>query len=245
MKYDKIVIGAGSAGAVLASRLSEDPNCSVLLVEAGPDYPDFENLPFDLKHGWGTGPDIVVGGIHDWQFTGTASKLSENMPVPRGKVTGGTSAINGQVFLRPLPEDFERWVEWGNDRWSFKECLPYLLKIETDLDYDGDFHGQDGPIFVKRHSLNSLTDDQLAFYEACKYLGYKETIDHNLPDSTGVGPYPLNNPDGIRFSTALGYLSQSRHRLNLTIKPNCVTQKIIFDGNVATGVEVISNGEMF
>ena len=106
MKYDKIVIGAGSAGAVLASRLSEDPECSVLLLEAGPDYPKFEELPSDLKHGWGTGPDIVVGGIHDWQYTGIASKLSKAMPVPRGKVTGGTSAINVQVFLRPLPEDF-------------------------------------------------------------------------------------------------------------------------------------------
>jgi len=82
VKYDKIVIGAGSAGAVLASRLSEDPNCSVLLLEAGPDYPDFETLPSDLKHGWGTGPDIVVGGIHDWQFTGTASTLSKTMPIP-------------------------------------------------------------------------------------------------------------------------------------------------------------------
>ena len=245
MKYDKIVIGAGSAGAVVASRLSEDPDCSVLLLEAGPDYPNFEELPSDLKHGWGTGPDIVVGGIHDWQFTGIASTLSNDMPVPRGKVTGGTSAINGQVFLRPLPEDFERWVEWGNDRWSFEECLPFLRKIETDLDYDGDFHGQDGPILVKRHSLESLTDDQLAFYEACQFLGYPKNLDHNLPDATGVGPYPLNNPDGIRFSTALGYLSQSRHRLNLTIKPNCITRKILFDGNTATGVEVISGEEIF
>ncbi len=92
-------------------------------MEAGPDYPDCETLPFDLKYGWGTGPDIVIDGIHDWQFTGRASTLSANMPVSRGKVTGSTSAINGQVFLRPLPEDFERWVEWGNDRWSFKECL--------------------------------------------------------------------------------------------------------------------------
>ncbi len=245
MKYDKIVIGAGSAGAVLASRLSENPDCSVLLLEAGPDYPNFEELPCDLKHGWGTGPDIVVGGIHDWQFTGTASKLSKDMPVPRGKVTGGTSAINGQVFLRPLPEDFERWVAWGNDRWSFEESLPYLRKIETDLDYAGDFHGQDGPILVKRHPLESLTDDQQAFYEACQFHGYPENVDHNLPDATGVGPYPLNNPDGIRFSTALGYLSQSRHRINLTIRANCVTRKILFEGDIATGVEVISGEEIF
>ena len=245
MKYDKIIVGAGSAGAVLASRLSEDTDCSVLLLEAGPDYPNFEELPPDLKHGWGTGPDLVVGGFHDWQYTGIASSASKNMPVPRGKVTGGTSSINGQVFLRPIPEDFARWVELGNNRWSFEECLPYMLKIETDLDYGGDFHGQNGPIVVKRHSLETLTNEQLAFYRACKYRGYAENLDHNLPDAEGVGPYPLNNPGGIRFSTALGYLTQSRHRLNLTIKPNCVTKNILFDGNTAIGVEVMSGSETF
>ncbi len=245
MKYDKIIVGAGSAGAVLASRLSEDTDCSILLLEAGPDYPNFEELPPDLKYGWGTGADLVVGGYHDWQYSGIASRLSKNMPVPRGKVTGGTSSINGQVFLRPIPEDFARWVELGNDRWGFEECLPYMLKIETDLDYGGDFHGQEGPIVVKRHDLETLTNEQLAFYKACKYQGYTENLDHNLPDAEGVGPYPLNNPGGIRFSTALGYLTQSRHRLNLTIKPNCVTKKILFDGNTANGVEVISGGETF
>ena len=98
MKYDVIVVGAGSAGAVLASRLSEDSSISVLLLEAGPDYPDFEKLPADLKNGWGTGADLVVGGKHDWNLTGRASPLSSKMEVPRGRVTGGTSAINGQVF---------------------------------------------------------------------------------------------------------------------------------------------------
>ena len=89
MKYDSIVVGAGSAGAVLASRLSEEPSRSVLLLEAGPDYPDFENLPEDLKYGWGTGTDLVVGGEHDWQLKGRASSLSQDMNVPRGRVTGG------------------------------------------------------------------------------------------------------------------------------------------------------------
>ena len=80
MKYDKIIVGAGSAGAVLASRLSEDTDCSILLLEAGPDYPNFEELPPDLKYGWGTGADLVVGGYHDWQYSGIASRLSKNMP---------------------------------------------------------------------------------------------------------------------------------------------------------------------
>ncbi|MEC8890144.1 MAG: GMC family oxidoreductase N-terminal domain-containing protein, partial [Chloroflexota bacterium] len=149
MKYDVIVVGAGSAGAVLASRLSEDPSISVLLLEAGPDYPDLERLPSDLKNGWGTGADgVVVGGKHDWNLIGRASSLSSKMEVPRGRVTGGTSAINGQVFLRPIPNDFERWVDMGNDEWSYEKALPYMVKIETDLDFGGDFHGKSGPILV-------------------------------------------------------------------------------------------------
>ncbi|MEC9321354.1 MAG: GMC oxidoreductase, partial [Chloroflexota bacterium] len=115
----------------------------------------------------------------------------------------------------------------------------------TDLDFGGDFHGKSGPILVHRHPLDSLTDDQLAFHQACKYLGFPENPDHNLPDATGVGPYPLNNPGGVRFSTAVGYLGQSRHRLNLTIKANCTTKRIVFRRNIAVGVEVESGGEVF
>ncbi len=244
MKYDSIVVGAGSAGAVLASRLSEEPSRSVLLLEAGPDYPDFENLPEDLKYGWGTGTDLVVGGEHDWQLKGRASSLSQDMNVPRGRVTGGTSAINGQVFLRPIPDDFKSWAIQGNSEWSYEKSLPYMIKVETDLNYGGDFHGKDGPIVVHRHPVSSLTDDQLAFYLACKSLGFPDNPDHNLPEATGVGPYPLNNPNGVRFSTALGYLSQSRHRLNLTIRANCTTRRVLFDKNKATGVEVTTENQV-
>ena len=245
MRYDFIVVGAGSAGSVVASRLSEDPNKSVLLLEAGPDYPNFETLPNDLKTGCATGADLAVGGEHDWQLHGRASSMAEKMEVPRGKVTGGTSAINGQVFLRPVPDDFDRWVNFGNSEWTYEKSLPYLIKIETDLDYSGDFHGKEGPILVHRHKLDTLTDDQLAFYKACREMGFPDNYDHNLPDSTGVGPYPLNNPNGIRFSTALGYLSESRHRLNLTIRPNCITNRVIFDGDKAVGVEVFSGNDTY
>jgi len=245
LKYTHIVVGAGSAGAALATRLSEDPERSVLLLEAGPDYPDLETMPVDLKFGWGTGADFVVEDEHNWKYTAKSTAKGPTMDVPRGKVTGGTSAINGQVFLRAIPEDFEYWVSMGNDEWSYEQVLPYYRKLETDTDFSDDFHGTEGPIIVRRHPLDELQPDQAAFYNACVAAGYAENPDHNHPDATGVGPYPLNNPEGIRWSTAVGFLSMARHRINLTIRPNCTTRRVLFDDTRATGVEVESGGESF
>jgi len=245
VKYDTVIVGAGSAGSIVAARLSEDPDHSVLLLEAGPDYPDFEHLPDEVKFGYATATDIMTSD-HNWQFLGKASDTAPPMLVPRGRVTGGSSAINGQVFLRGVPEDYDSWAAMGNDEWAFPNLIQYFRKVEADPDFpDDDFHSSEGAIIVRRFKPDEMRPDQTAFYEACREAGFADSPDHNAPDASGVGPVPMNNPNGIRFSTALGYLNPARHRLNLTIRPNCVTRKIIFEGKRAVGVEVESGGERF
>ena len=245
MKYDYIVVGAGSAGSILASRLTEDPSVSVLLIEAGPDYPDFERLPDEVKYGFATATDIITKD-HNWEFMGKATDTAPPMRVPRGRVTGGSSAINGQMFLRGVPEDYDAWAAMGNDLWDFQAVLPYLRMIETDTEFGGDdFHNSSGPIIARRFSREELLPEQRAFYDAALAAGFPDSPDQNHPEASGVGPSPLNNPNGIRWSTALGYLDPARHRLNLTIRSNTLARRILFDGNRATGVEVESGGERF
>ena len=250
MKHDTIIVGAGSAGAIVTSRLSEDPQRSVLLLEAGADYPDLQQLPEEIKFGYGRDRNIWArafgrGSRHDWGFVGRSTDLAGPMIVPRGKIVGGSSAVNAQIFLRGVPEDYDRWAELGNDGWSFQELLPYFRKMEADADFSGDFHGSDGPIVARRFRREEWNPDQRAFYDAARAAGYPDCPDHNSPDSTGVGPVALNNPDGVRWSTAIGYLSKARHRLNLTIKPECLVHRVLFEGNRAVGVHVESGGEMF
>ena len=144
-----------------------------------------------------------------------------------------------------MPEDYDSWASMGNEEWTFEQCLPFFRKVETDTDFHDDFHGTDGPIIMRRFKREEWLPAQVAFYNACKDAGFPDSPDHNDPDSTGVGPTPLNNPNGIRWSTALGYLDPARHRLNLTLRPNCTVHRILFQGNRATGVEVESGEERF
>ena len=238
-KYDVIVVGAASAGAALATRLSADPSRRVQLIEAGHDYPNIDELPDEIRQGHATGADTAIDpeSDHNWGLTAKATPFYKDMPVPRGKITGGTSAINGQVYLRAIPEDFDYWVDEGNDEWSFEKILPFLKKLENDLDVTNHYHGNEGPIVVHRYQPDELADDQSAFIEAATTAGFPHTDDHNHPASSGVGPLPLNNPDGIRWSTAIGYLTMARDRPNFTISPDSHTTRILLNGKRAVGVE--------
>ena len=244
MKYDVVIIGGGAAGSVLASRLVADAKTSVLVLEAGPDYPDPADLPDDVKYGH-TRFAEAQDSKHNWALRGTITEEQGEIHVAQGKVIGGGSSINGQAMQRGFPEDFDAWAALGNEEWSYAKVLPYFRKSEHDLDIQDEYHGTDGPLPVRRRQAGPCPAIQQAFHDACGQAGFGTTPDTNGPNPAGLGVSPSNNLDGMRMSVAITHLQPMRHYLNLTVRGGVFVRKILIEDGRAVGVEAESGGKVF
>lgn len=238
-RYDVVIVGGGSAGCVLAARLSERPGRSVLLLEAGPDYGStVDGQPADVADA-----SRMVDG-HDWGHTGDVGRPDGPVPLYAGRIVGGGSAVNMAMALRGQPSDYDDWAAAGNPGWTFHQILPYFRRVERDLDFgDRWWHGGAGPVPVRRFDDDEFVPVQRAFLDAATALGHPFVVDHNAPGMVGAGRQPVNAVAGVRQSTALTYLRAARRRPNLTIRPDCPVDRVVIEDGRAAGVRPAGSTE--